>query len=141
VIRQHLSLGAPRDYSTSPRLSDVSQEVVQMVLAGLIGAIFILVVIRLARRQRLSFRYTIGWLMLALVALCAGLLVPLVAPVADTLQVSPAALLSIVAMILLMAICVQLSISISGLQEQVRRLTEESAELRMMIEETKPDLK
>ena len=46
------------------------------------------------------------------------------------------AFLSIVAMVVLLAICVQLSISISGLQEQIRRLTEESAEIRLDLEES-----
>jgi regulator of replication initiation timing len=38
-------------------------------------------------------------------------------------------------MILLLVLCVQLSISISGLQEQVRNLAEEEAFLRREIEE------
>jgi uncharacterized protein YacL len=114
----------------------VSQELLQTLLAGLLGVVFAFVILRLARRQRLSFRYTVGWLVLATVGICAGLLVPLVAPAADALKVTPAALLSIVAMVVLLAICVQLSISISGLQEQIRRLTEESAEIRLDLDES-----
>lgn len=89
----------------------------------------------LARRGRLSFRYTVGWLVLCLFGITAGASVPLVQPLAEKLKVTPAALLSIAAVMLLVAICVQFSISISGMQEQIRRLTEESAELRLRMEE------
>lgn len=65
----------------------------------------------------------------------AGLLVPVAEPIAQKLQVSPSALLGGGAVVLLVILCVQLSISISGLQEQVRRLAEEAAFLRQEIEE------
>jgi cell division protein FtsX len=45
------------------------------------------------------------------------------------LAITPAALLAVSFMIVLVAICIQLSISISGLQEQVRSLSEEVAQL------------
>jgi hypothetical protein len=42
-------------------------------------------------------------------------------------------------MILLLVLCVQLSISISGLQEQVRTLAEEAANLREELDRSKRD--
>jgi hypothetical protein len=46
------------------------------------------------------------------------------------LAITPAALLAVSFMTVLVAICIQLSISISGLQEQIRTLSEEAAQLR-----------
>ena len=89
----------------------------------------------LARRGRLSFRYTVGWLVLCLFGITAGAAVQIVQPLAEKLKVTPAALLSIGAVFLLLAICVQFSISISGMQEQIRRLTEEAAETKMRLKE------
>jgi Na+/H+-dicarboxylate symporter len=89
----------------------------------------------LARRGRLSFRYTVGWLVLCLFGITAGVLVPIVQPIAEKMKVTPAAFLSISAMFLLLAICVQISISISGMQEQIRRLTEEAAEIKLRLDE------
>jgi hypothetical protein len=56
-------------------------------------------------------------------------LLPLTEPVSKALAITPAALLAVSFMIVLVAICIQLSISISGLQEQVRSLSEEVAQL------------
>ena len=89
----------------------------------------------LARSGRLSFRYTVGWLALCLFGITAGASVPIVQPLAEKLKVTPAALLSIGAIFLLLAICVQFSISISGMQEQIRRLTEEVGGTKLRLEE------
>jgi len=81
----------------------------------------------LGRRQLLSFRYAVGWLgFLAGVALLS-LLSPLVQPVATFVGVSPAIVVTGISAVALLVICLQLSISISGLQTQVRRLAEEIA--------------
>ncbi len=119
----------------SHRVRRVSQEIVQALVSATSGAVFAVIILSLARRQRLSFRYTVGWLILGAMAILASLLLPVVEPVADLVKVTPAALLSIVAAIFLVTICVQLSISISGLQEQVRRLAEEHAALKLTLQE------
>jgi uncharacterized membrane protein YfcA len=105
----------------------------QAVLAASLGLIFAISIYLLARKGRLNFRYAVGWLTLCLVGLVAGVLVPVVGPLADLVKVTPAALVSIAAVILLLSICIQLSVSISGMQEQIRRLTEELAQLRMKV--------
>ena len=117
----------------------MSAEAGQVIFAAVAGCIFATVVYRLARRQKLSFRYTVGWLALCGVGIFAGLLVPVMNPLARWLSISPAALIAIGAVLLLTTICIQLSISISGLQSQVRRLTEEAAELRLAAEQAKLD--
>lgn len=113
----------------------MSTNTTQTLYAAVVSLLFVLSIYRLGRKQKLSFRYAAGWMGLGLVGVIAGLLLPLAEPIADQLSVSPAALLAIGAMILLLVLCVQLSISISGLQEQVRNLAEEEAFLRREIEE------
>jgi uncharacterized membrane protein YfcA len=113
----------------------MSQGAIQTLIATIAGVSLAMSVYVLARRRRLSFRYTVGWLVLCLVGITAGASVPIVQPLADKLKVTPAALLSLGAVVLLLAICLQLSISISGMQEQIRRLTESAAETKLRLEE------
>ena len=113
----------------------MSAKSVQTIFSALVSLIFVLSVYRLGRKQKLSFRYTVGWMVLGALGIFAGIVSPIAEPIADKLEVTPAALLGIGAVVLLVTLCVQLSISISGLQEQVRRLTEEAAFLRLEIEE------
>jgi hypothetical protein len=115
----------------------VSQGAIQTLIATIAGLILATSIYLLARRGRLSFRYTVGWLVLCLVGITAGASVEIVQPLAEKLKVTPAALLSIGAIFLLLTICVQFSISISGMQEQIRRLTEEAAETKLRLEEHK----
>ena len=117
----------------------MSAEAGQVVFAAVAGCVFAVSVYRLARRQKLSFRYTVGWLSLCGMGIFAGLLVPAINPVAEWLSLSQAAFIAIGAVLLLTTICIQLSISISGLQSHVRRLTEETAELRLAADEARRD--
>jgi hypothetical protein len=89
---------------------------------------------QLARRGLLSFRYTVGWLLLGSFGLFAGIVIPVISPLANYLTITPAALLAIGGTVLLVVICIQLSISISGLHERQRRLTEELAHLRQTVD-------
>ena len=89
---------------------------------------------RKARRGLLNFRYTVGWLLLSAFGVMAGIVIPVITPIANLLAITPAALLAIGGIILLIVICVQLSISISGLHERQRRLTEELAHLRQTVD-------
>jgi len=97
----------------------------------LVSALFVGFVYSLARRSRLSFRYALGWLLLFVPGFLSVALLPLTEPVSKALAITPAALLAVSFMTVLVAICIQLSISISGLQEQVRSLSEEVAQLRL----------
>jgi len=113
----------------------MSSNTIQIVVAALLSVVFVLAVYRLGRNQKLSFRFTVGWMALGLLGILAGLLIPVAEPIAEKLQVAPSTLLGGGAVVLLVVLSVQLSISISGLQEQVRRLAEEAAFLRHEIEE------
>ena len=107
----------------------------QTIYAALASVVFSVVVYRLGRNRKLSFRYTVGWLALGLLGIVAGILIPLTGSIASRLHIAPAAVLGIVGLVLLLVLCVQLSISISGTQDQVRRLTEQVALLRADLEE------
>ena len=109
----------------------------QTVLSAIISLVFVLVVHRLGRNQSLSFRYTVGWMSLGGLGVIAGIILPVTAPLADRVNLSPAALLGIGAVILLVVLCVQLSISISGMQEQIRKLAEEAAYLREELDDVR----
>lgn len=113
----------------------MSAKTVQTLYSAAISLAFVLAIYRLGRKQKLSFRYAVGWMILGILGVVAGLVSPMSEPLANHLHVTPAALLAIGGMILLLVLCVQLSISISGLQEQVRTLAEESAFLRQEIDE------
>lgn len=106
----------------------------QFGLVASVSAAFIVVVVMLARAQRISFQYAVGWLVLLTVALLSGILVPLVEPVARASKLSAVTLLVALSVSILLAVCIQLSISISGLHRQIRRLHEEVVILRANVE-------
>ena len=106
----------------------------QILFCFVFGLSSTILVYRVARRGLLSFRYTVGWLLLSAFGVMAGIVIPLITPIANLLAITPAALLAIGGIILLVVICVQLSISISGLHERQRRLTEELAHLRQTVD-------
>ena len=114
---------------------EVSPESIQILTAAVLGVVGSLAVYRLARVRRLSFRYAVGWLTLCGIGMFAGIAAPILEPLARSLKVSPAVVIALGAVVLLVAICIQLSISISGLQEQNRQLTEHLAHLRLEMEE------
>ena len=96
-----------------------------IIAAGglLLGAVVVL----LARRQLLSLRYAVGWLLIALAALVGAALSPVIKPLSARLGMSPTGLLLALASAVLLAITVQLSISVSGLRAQIRELAEAHA--------------
>lgn len=102
----------------------------QSLTAAVLGISVFLVVIRLARRGQLSFRYSVGWLVVASTGILAGVFVPLVEPIAKGLGLSAAALIGLAALIFITVIAIQLSISISGLQRQVQVLAEQIARIQ-----------
>jgi hypothetical protein len=117
----------------------MAESTVQILFCTCIGLIATVAVYQLARHRLLSFRYTVGWLVLGVLVMVAGIAVPIVAPVAEILAITPAALIAIGAVLLFVIICIQLSISISGIYEHQRRLTEELAHLRHAVEQIDRD--
>ena len=117
----------------------MTQGQAQALLAAIAGFSFAASVYLLARRGRITFRYTVGWLTLFGLGVLGGAVVPLVGPVAEVFKVTPAALVSGIGVLIVLAISIQFSISISGMQEQIRRLTEDLAQLEMKHRESRVD--
>jgi hypothetical protein len=100
---------------------------VQAIEIALVACLFAVAVISLSRRGRISFRYTIGWLALCALSAIGGLLLPAIEPLSQKLQLGAFSLVGALAVIVLLSLCIQLSISISGLQSQLRKLNESFA--------------
>jgi len=113
----------------------MSQQTVQLIEIGIIAFGMSLVILRLSKRKLISFRYTVGWLVLCGLGLVAGLLIPVLKPLADALRISEVALVATSAVVVLLVVCIQLSISISGLQRQLQDVTEDLALTRQQVEE------
>lgn len=99
----------------------------QAIGVAVLSIVFGAVIWRLARRQLLTLRYTLGWLAIALLGVLASVLTTVVQPVARLVGVTPPVLFAMATSLILLAISVQLSISLSGLQRQVRALAEAHA--------------
>ncbi len=105
----------------------MSFETVHSLLVSGLSLALMIVVILLAQRQKISFRYAVGWLGLFALGFMGALIVPLIGPLADSLNLAPISIMAAIAVFVLLMICIQLSVSISGLQQQVRQLAEEIA--------------
>ena len=105
----------------------VSQQRLQAIEIAIVACLFAIAVISLSRRGRISFRYTIGWLTLCLLSALGGLFLPVIEPLSRKFQLDAFSLVGALAVIVLLSLCIQLSISISGLQSQLRRLNEDMA--------------
>ena len=112
----------------------MSRQAVQILEVTIIATLMGTFILIFARHQLISFRYTIGWLSLCAVSLIGALLIPQVEPVADFLKVEPFTVVGGSSLVVLLTICIQLSISISGLQRQLHELNEVVALLREKVE-------
>jgi len=106
----------------------------QVLVAFTAGLVLLGSVTYLSRRGRLSFRYSFGWILVAGTGIVGGTFAPFARPVAELLGVSTAALLTYLVLLFTILISVQLSISISGIQKQIRQLAEEIAIARCLRE-------
>ena len=86
-----------------------------------------MVIIRLAHRGLLTFRYTVGWIGLLLLGILSSAFIRIAEPISSSVGVTPGVVVMAAGVAVLLAICIQLSISISGLQVNLRRATEEIA--------------
>ena len=91
------------------------------------GVALAIVIVVLVRRRLISTRYAVGWLAIAVLVILGAAFTSAVSEVGDVAGMTPTAVFLAGATILLLAIAIQLSISVSGLQSQVRDLTEANA--------------
>ena len=114
----------------------MSQHVAQALQFAAVSLVFTISILYLAQKQRISFRYAMGWLTLCAIVAFTGLLIPVFEPIAAKMQIDAFALVGSGAIIVLLALCIQLSISISGLQQQVRLLNEDLALQKKVVEDS-----
>ena len=107
----------------------MSQEATQFLVAALFSLCLGSFVYRTSRKGRLSFQYTIGWLGLCGLGIFAGLLIPVLTPLSRILKMTPAALIAVGVLVVVLIICIQLTIAISSLEGNVRKLAERIAHL------------
>ena len=113
----------------------VSQQRTQAIEILLLAAVLSSGVIYSSRKQKISFRYSVGWLTLFGFMALGGLAIPKIEKIAGQFKVTPAALITAISLFLLLSLCVQLSISISGLQRQLRKVNEDVALQKKVIDD------
>jgi hypothetical protein len=113
------------------RDADEGQAMTNLALQSLAvaigGSAMFLIVFALSRRGLLSLRYALGWMAVSALLLIAALVLAIVGGVSDSLPLTPTGLISAVGLAFLLAIALQLSISLSGHQEAIRQLSEANA--------------
>lgn len=107
----------------------------QSLLIAVAGATIFLVAALLARRQKMSLRYTVLWVAIAVSGILGALLTPLVEPISQLFGMSPTGLLLAAASVVLLTITMLLSVSVSALQEDLRDVSEAHALLARRLEE------
>jgi hypothetical protein len=105
----------------------MSNVAVQSLLVAIGGIGLLVAVFLLARRGLLSLRYALGWMAVSLLLLGAALMLVLIGGISHSLPITPTGLLAGVGLAFLLAVCLQLSISLSGQQEAIRALSEANA--------------
>jgi hypothetical protein len=113
----------------------VSQQRIQAVEILFLTVVLSAGVLYSSRKQKISFRFTVGWLTLFGFMALGGLAIPRIERIADQFEVSPAAFIAAISTFLLLGLCVQLSISISGLQRQLRKVNEDVALQKKAIDD------
>ena len=109
----------------------------RVALVGGAGVVLALVVLLISRRGHLSMRYTLGWFLVAGFLVLGGVFGPFVDVLARTFHVEPVTVMLTAVLAGFLVICVQLSISVSGLTEAVRTLAEANALLEERVRSTR----
>jgi hypothetical protein len=107
---------------------------VQALLVAFGGLGLLVVAFLLARRRLLSLRYALGWMAVSMLLLGAALILVLIGGISHSLPITPTGLLAGVGLAFLLAVCLQLSISLSGHQEAIRELSEANALLEERLQ-------
>ena len=106
----------------------------QSAVIAFVGLVLLFFVVRLVHRRRLSFGFASGWVAVSIAVIASSFLTPLVNPIARQFSMTGTAVFLVVAVAFVVAVCIQLSISVSGLQERLRDLAEANALLRAELE-------
>ena len=105
----------------------------QSALVALGGLGMFAVVFTLSRRQLLSLRYALGWMSVSALLVIAALVLLLIGGISESLPITPTGLLAAIGLAFVLAITLQLSISLSGHQDAIRQLSETNALLEERV--------
>lgn len=111
----------------------MSTQVKQALVLALGGLGIMLLILRLARRRLLTTRYALGWLGIGALVALAAVSMPFVGRLGKLADITPTAVLLMISSIFLLAISIQLSISVSQLQERLRTTAEAHALLARRV--------
>ena len=98
--------------------------IAHVVFAAISGLIFLITIRNLSVHGKLTMRYTLGWLLIGFFMLGYPILLHLSQRLGRILDVQPSVILLGVPLMIVGVVCIQLSITVSGLTEQVRTLGE-----------------
>jgi hypothetical protein len=99
-----------------------------------VGGVGLLVsTVALVRLRLLSIRYGLGWLSLALLAIAGAPVLEALAPHVDELGLTPTGFSLGVLAAFLGLVCLQLSISLSGVQQALQDLAEHAAHVEQRL--------
>jgi len=103
------------------------------------GVVMLFVVVRLVHRRKLTFGFASGWVAVSVAVIASSLLTPFVNPIARPFSMTATAVFLVVAVVFIVTVCIQLSISVSALQDRMRDLAEANALLRAELERRDDD--
>lgn len=113
----------------------MSTTVKQALVLAVGGLLFVSVIARLAHRRLLTTRYALGWMSVGVGVTLAAAVMPFIGDVGRLANMSPTGVLLALSTVILLAISVQLSISVSMLQERLRITAETQALLAQQVAE------
>jgi hypothetical protein len=107
----------------------------QALAVGGFGVVLVVVIVVLTRRGALSLRFGLGWLVVAVVVAVSSVFLGVVSPLARFLHATPTGLLLVAMSGFLLLLSLNLSVSVSALQDAVRDLSESNALLEERLQE------
>jgi hypothetical protein len=113
-------------------MSAVAKQAILLAVGGL-GIVY--VALRLARKRLLTARYAMGWMCTGVLVICAAAAMPFVGRIGQLANMSPTAVLLSMGSIVLLTVTIQLSISVSQLQNRLRSVAEAHALLVADLEQ------
>ncbi len=91
------------------------------------------------RRGLLAIRYGLGWALIGVVAIIVSPAIALLEPIATALGLTVPGLAIAIAVGFLVLVCIQLSITLSGMRDQIRALAEFAALAEAHRRDAKPE--
>ncbi len=106
------------------------------LFAALVAVVLVVSMLFLLRRRRVSEKYAGIWILLALAVVVLVVFPGLAYAVAGLVGVAtPINLVFVIALVVLLLVCIQLSVSLTAIEDRNRTLTEEIALLRHEVGE------